>query len=279
MTMRKLALLTIVLSFTMILGAQTASEPLVDFTNILRQKVDSCTIFKWSKDKALNPDVNVVFDRVKMKMSVKDTRTGMLIEFIYNKDTQVVLQNLYSLTKEGKQLVSRDSFFYNEKKQKIRYKSVNFFNPNEPPVEATYLYRNDTLITEVYTYGMDIFRTIVYKYNKNLGTKQTTILSSKATENYFYIYNKQLQLISYYRTGLNSTDTLFEHRYKYDIKGRLTETEIYDNTGKLQHVYRKRYLENDLLDEQEDFLLIKNGQLETALYQKKVYRYGYRKSR
>lgn len=190
-----------------------------------------------------------------------------------------MLQNLYALSKEGKKLVSRDSFFYNEKKQKVRYKSVNFIKANEPPIEATYLYRNDTLITEVYTYGMDIFRTIVYTYNKKLGIKQKTILSSKATENYFFVYNQQQQLVSYYRTGLSSTDTLFEHRYKYDVKGRLIETEIYDNTGKLQHMYRKQYLDNGLFDLQEDFLLIKNGQLETALYQKKAYRYGYRKTK
>jgi len=277
--MCKSAFLIIVLLNTFALGAQTASEPLFDFRNILRQKVDSCTILQWSKNKALNPDVDVVFDRVKMKMIVKDTRSSMLIEFLYNKDTQLVLQNLYALSKEGKKLVSRDSFFYNEKKQKVRYKSVNFFKANEPPVEATYLYRNDTLITEVYTYGMDIFRTIVYTYNKTAGIKQKTILSSKATENYFYVYNQQQQVVSYYGTVLSSTDTLFEHRYKYDVRGRLIETEIYDNTGKLQHLYRKQYLDNDLVDQQEDFLLIKNGQLETALYQKKAYRYGYRKTK
>ncbi len=279
MTMRKSTFLIIVLLKTFALSAQTASEPLFDFSNILRQKVDSCTILKWSKDKALDPDVDVVFDRVKMKMIVRDTRTSMLIEFLYNKDTLLMLQNLYALSKEGKKLVSRDSFFYNEKKQKVRYKSVNFIKANEPPIEATYLYRNDTLITEVYTYGMDIFRTIVYTYNKKLGIKQKTILSSKATENYFFVYNQQQQLVSYYRTGLSSTDTLFEHRYKYDVKGRLIETEIYDNTGKLQHMYRKQYLDNGLFDLQEDFLLIKNGQLETALYQKKAYRYGYRKTK
>lgn len=279
MTMRKSAILLIVLFNVFVLSAQTASEPLVDFSNILKQKVDSCSISKWSKGNALIPEVDVVFDRIKMKMTVKDTRTGMVIEFLYNKDTQLVLQNLYALSKEGKKLVSRDSFFYNEKKQKVRYKSVNFYKANEPPVEATYLYRNDTLITEVYTYGNEVFRTIVYTYNRKQGIKQKTILSSKATENYFYIYNQQQQLVSYYGTGLNSSDTLFEHRYQYDIKGRLTETEIYDNTGKLQHLYRKQYLSNDLVEQQEDFLLIKNGQLESALYQKKVYRYGYRKSK
>jgi YD repeat-containing protein len=213
-------------------------------------------------------------------MILKDPQNGMLIDFVYNNDTLLVLQNLYSVsTKNEKKLVSQDSFFYNTKKQKIRYKSVNFLRANEPSTEATYLYRNDTLITEVYTYGVEIFRTVVYNFNSKTRVKHQTILSAKPTENYYFVYNDQNQLQSDYATGINSKDTLFEHRYTYDTQGRLTETKVFDNRGSLQHIYRNSYLENGLTDVKENYLLIKNEDLETALYQKKVYRYGYRKTK
>jgi len=280
MTFRKALLFTLLLFLSIKGNAQITPEQYFPMSLIYQLKVDTCTILKAGKDNVMSKDISIIFDRAKMTMILKDPQNGMLIEFVYNKDTLLVLQNLYSVsTKNEKKLVSQDSFFYNTKKQKIRYKSVNFLRPNEPSTEATYLYRNDTLITEVYTYGVEIFRTIVYNFNSKTRVKHQTILSAKPTENYYFVYNAQNQLQSDYATGINSKDTLFEHRYTYDAQGRLTETKVFDNRGSLQHIYRNSYLENGLTDVKENYLLIKNEDLETALYQKKVYRYGYRKTK
>ena len=280
MTFRKALLFTLLLLLSIKGNAQITPEQYFPMRLIYQLKVDTCTILKGSKDNVLSKDISIIFDRTKMKMILKDPQNGMLIEFVYNNDTLLVLQNLFSVSaKNEKNLVSQDSFFYNTKKQKIRYKSVNFLRPNEPSTEATYLYRNDTLITEVYTYGTQIFRTVVYNFNSKTRVKHQTILSAKPTENYYFVYNGQHQLQSDYATGINSKDTLFEHRYFYDAKGSLTETKVFDNKGALQHVYRNSYLENGLTDVKENYLLIKNENLETALYQKKVYQYGYRKTK
>jgi YD repeat-containing protein len=280
MTIRKASLFTLLVFIAFRAHAQITPEQYFPIRLIYQLKADTCTILKWNKDNVLSKDLSIIFDRAKMKMTLKDPQNGMLIEFVYNNDTMLVLQNLYSVSpKNEKKLVSQDSFFYNTKKQKSRYKSVNFLRPNEPSIEATYLYRNDTLITEVYTYGAEIFRTIVYAFNNKTRVKHQTILSAKATENYYFVYNSQHQLQSDYATGINSTDTLFEHRYLYDAQGRLTETQVFDNQGALQHIYRNSYLDNGLTDVKESYLLIKNNDLGTALYQKKVYRYGFRKTK
>lgn len=280
MTIRNTLLFFLLVFYTLSGKAQITPEQYFPIRLIYENKIDTCTILKWSKDNQLTPDLSIIFDRAKMKMTMKDQRNDALIEFIYNKDTQLIIQNLYSSSNsKEKRLISRDSFFYNSKKQKVRYKSVNFINQKELPVEATYLYKNDTLITEVYTYGSEIFRTIVYAFDPKTRVKHQTILSAKATENYYYAYNSKNQLERYYATGKNSTDTLFEHRYIYDTQGNLIENQVYDFTGKLEHTYKKSYLENGLISNEESYLLIKNNDLSTALYQKKVYRYGFRKSK
>ncbi len=280
MTNRRTLLFILLVFYSLNSKAQITPEQYFSIRQIYANKIDTCTILKWSKDNQLTPDLSIIFDRANLKMTMKDQRNDGLIEFIYNKDTQLIIQNLYSSSNsKEKRLISRDSFFYNSKKQKVRYKSVNFINQKELPVEATYLYKNDTLITVVYTYGKEIFRTIVYAYDAKANVNHQTVLSAKATENYYYVYNNKHQLESYYSIGKSSTDTLFEHRYLYDAQGNQIEDQVYDFTGKLEHTYKKSYLENGLLNNEESFLLIKNEDLSTALYQKKVYRYGFRKSK
>lgn len=280
MTIRKTLLFLFLAINLMSAKAQITPEQYFSIRQIYANKIDTCTIFKWSKDNQLSSDLSIIFDRANLKMTIKDWKNGGFIEFIYNKDTQLVLQNLYTIEKsKEKRLISRDSFFYNSKKQQVRYKSVDFVNPKKLPVEATYLYKNDTLITVVYTYGKEIFRTIVYAFDAKTRVKHQTILSAKATENYYYIYNSKDQLESYYSVGKNITDTLFEHRYQYDSQGNLIEDQVYDFNGRLEHTYKKTYLENGLLNTDESYLLIKNEDLSTALYQKKVYRYSSRKAK
>lgn len=280
MIIRRTTLILFLFLNVLSVKAQITPEQYFSIRQIYANKIDTCTIFKWSKDNQLNADLSIIFDRANLKMVIRDQQNGGLIEFIYNKDTQLILQNLYTIEKsKEKRLISRDSFFYNNKKQQVRYKSVDFVNPKKLPVEATYLYKNDTLITVVYTYGKDIFRTIVYTFDARTRVKHQTILSAKATENYYYVYNRSNQLERYYGTGKNSTDTLFEHRYVYDAQGNLTEDQVFNFAGKLEHIYKKSYLDNGLLDKEENYLLIKNDDLGTALYQKKLYRYGYRKAK
>ena len=64
-------------------------------SSIYQLKVDTCTILKAGKDNVMSKDISIIFDRTKMTMILKDPQNGMLIEFVYNKDTLLVLQNLY----------------------------------------------------------------------------------------------------------------------------------------------------------------------------------------
>lgn len=272
--MRSIYLFLLFTAFTA--SAQVSPDKYFPKKLIYSLNVDSCTILKSGREGKAKYDLKVVYDRVNKKMYFDDFYSGMRMEFLYNKDTQLFIQNMSS-RKPKIVLMSQDSFIYNSKGQKVRYKSVRFNDKKAKPIVTEYEYRNDTLIKETYKYGSDVFRTVYYTYDAKKRNKEQLIINTQAkTEHFIYSYNVINQLISYVSIG-DFNDTLFTYKYIYDMNGRVSETRVYNAMGQLENLYKTTYLQNGLIDFEEEYLLIKNGQLETAVYQKKTFKYAYKK--
>lgn len=259
------------------LSAQITPEKYYPKQTLIRLGVDSCAIFKESKEGKLKPDLTVQYNKDHSVMTFLDYVSGMRIVFNYGKDSLLHSQKLYMIEKGVKTLMSTDSFIYNSKRLKTKYQSINHSSTKIKNFSIDYTYRNDSLIREVYQYGNEVFRTVIHYFDYKTNTLNKTSISPQAKiENLYYKYDNNGLLSSYFSIG-DMKDTVFVQRYKNDSKGRRTETLIYNGLGELENMYRTHYNPEGLIDYEEEFLSIKENKPSNSVYVKKVYRYSYRK--
>lgn len=229
-------------------------------------KLDSCTIYVQKEDGSLEIEQSYLYDSEGRETA--NHRYFQNFSFIYEYDAEgKKISSLTTNMNDGE----KSTLFYND--NGLLEKRVTINQEGEETTRNIYYYNNEKLTKEEYYLYGNLHVVSIYSYDegKNQKTEERTFRGNPQGK-WVYKYNENGDLLSFTSYEPNEEISV-KQEYKYNEEGLEVEFRILTDDDQLSQLYTTTYDEIGLIKYRESWTSIRNGNLETADYEKTVYVY------